>query len=255
MNSDNYFKIIMIFFENPIIEIHILKNELIYELLKIWTNLLERYGIPNDKIILINNDENKDLLKIYLIKVFFGYIFIFLNDDISHYEIIVCNEIYFLEKMNSFNKELLTIIDNLSLLQKKYNFTLNDVNIINMTLSDYNENEITYEFSIAREIEELLHFMIIIDHDIFIFYIISCFFKIINYASYFILKNVYYFCSIYFKVLFITLLFYLCSEIFIYYLENIYIKYELQFKQNKYFLLFIKIYNKIVLSKNIFKDY
>lgn len=49
MNFDEYFQIRMNFAEDPNVTISYFKNELEYEILKIWKNLLNHYGVSEDK--------------------------------------------------------------------------------------------------------------------------------------------------------------------------------------------------------------
>lgn len=51
MDFDTYFRIQMNFQENPNVTISYFKNELEYEILKVWNNLLKYYGISEDKFI------------------------------------------------------------------------------------------------------------------------------------------------------------------------------------------------------------
>ena len=49
MIFDEYFQIKMNFAEDPTVTISYFKNEIEYEILKIWKNLLDHYGVSEDK--------------------------------------------------------------------------------------------------------------------------------------------------------------------------------------------------------------
>lgn len=55
MNFDDYFEISFNFTDNPYCIIIILKNELEYEIMKLWKKLRENYYLTDDKILIKDN--------------------------------------------------------------------------------------------------------------------------------------------------------------------------------------------------------